>query len=115
MKRTIGILGAGIVLLTVACGGGETPVAKTPGASKTAGPGAATSDLSKDAQAKFNSAVDIFVEHDKKNDWNDDVCKDVASKFEDVGKNAQALFNAGLSVICRIRRIFEHSFQARQR
>jgi tetratricopeptide (TPR) repeat protein len=38
-----------------------------------------------------------MVDHDKKNDWNDDVCKDVASQFEAVGRNAQALFNAGLA------------------
>lgn len=53
-------------------------------------------ELSKDAQAKFNSALDAFVEHDK-NDWSDDVCKDVASQFAAVGKNAQATFNAGLA------------------
>ena len=39
-------------------------------------------ELSKDAQAKFNAAVDSFVEHDKANNWNDESCKEVASMFE---------------------------------
>lgn len=97
MKRFTGLLSTGLLVLTAACGGGAEPPAKSPEGVKSTGPGPAPADLSKDAQAKFNSAIDSFVEHDKKNDWNDDTCKDVASQFEGVGKNAQAVFNAGLA------------------
>ena len=96
MKRITGFIAAGLFVLTGACGGGETPSAKTPG-SGSKGTGTPSSDLSKDAQAKFNSALDAFVEHDKRNDWNDDTCKDVANQFAAVGKNAQATFNSGLA------------------
>jgi len=95
MKRILGILGLGAALLTTACGGGDKPAPKT-GADGKPAPGK-TNDLSKDAQAKFNAAIDAMVEHDKKNDWNDESCKEIASQFEAVGKNAQALFNAGLA------------------
>jgi len=58
--------------------------------------------VKKDAQAKFNAALDAFVEHDKANDWNDANCAAVAKQFEDAvsaqgGRFAQATFNAGLA------------------
>lgn len=98
MKQITALITAGLLALTAAaCGGGaSTPPAKTGGDTKKPGAGPAASDLSKDAQAKFNAAIDLFVEHDKKNDWNNEICADVAKKFEEVGKNAQANFNAGL-------------------
>jgi tetratricopeptide (TPR) repeat protein len=96
MKRNT-LISTALLILTAACGGGETPPAQTAGVKKPSGGVSAPPDLSKDAQAKFNSAIDAFVDHDKKNDWSDDVCKDVAGQFESVGKNAQAIFNAGLA------------------
>ncbi len=96
MKRITALIGATLLVLTAACGGGDKPSPKTANDSKK--PTAdAPPDLSKDAQAKFNAAVDSFVEHDKKNDWSSEVCADVAKQFDAVGKNAQALFNAGLA------------------
>ena len=99
MKRITTLISTGLLLLTAACGGGGAagPGAKTGKAGKSAGGGSGAPELSKDDQAKFNAAIDLFVEHDKKNDWNNDACADVAKKFEAVGKNAQAIFNAGLS------------------
>jgi tetratricopeptide (TPR) repeat protein len=95
MKRIFGILGTSALLLLAACGGSDKPTPKTGADGKPiAGKPA---ELGKDAQAKFNAAVEVMVEHDKKNDWNDEFCKEVASQFEGVGKNAQALFNAGLA------------------
>ncbi len=95
MKRIPTIIAASLFALA-GCGGGETPAAKTP-PSTAKGTGTPMADLSKDAQARFNTAVDAFVEHDKKGDWNDDICKEIASQFASVGKNAQATFNAGLA------------------
>jgi tetratricopeptide (TPR) repeat protein len=96
MIRVSSILAAGLLALTAAaCGGGDKPSQTAAGVKK---PGDGTDKpMDKDAQAKFNAAIDVFVEHDKKNDWNDDVCKEVASQFEAVGRNAQAVFNAGLA------------------
>ncbi len=100
MKRITTLLTAGLLALTaVACGGGDKPSPKTgaDGKHTGGGGGSAQPEMSKDAQAKFNAAIDLFVEHDKKNDWNADSCADVAKKFDEVGKNAQAIFNAGLA------------------
>jgi tetratricopeptide (TPR) repeat protein len=98
MKRITAFIATGLLVLTAGCGGGgEKPTPKTGADGKKVGTGTPAADLSKDAQAKFNSAIDAFVEHDKKNDWSDEVCKDVATQFSAVGKNAQATFNAGLA------------------
>ncbi len=96
-------LGVGILLgALVGCGGGggssEGP--KAPGKGTASAP--VPEDVSKDAQAKFNAAVDSFVEHDKANDWSDANCAGVAKLFEDAaaeqkGRFAQATFNAGLA------------------
>jgi tetratricopeptide (TPR) repeat protein len=98
MKRITTILS---LLLVTACGGGgggEGP--KTP--SKPGGPATPAEEVNKDAQAKFNAALDALVEHDKANDWNDANCSAVAKMFDDAvaaqkGKFAQATFNAGLA------------------
>lgn len=95
MKRITGVVTAGLVMMTAACGGGPSP--KTGADGKTKGDGIASSELSKDAQAKFNAALDAFVGHDRKNDWSDAACADVAKQFQSVGRNAQAIFNAGLA------------------
>jgi tetratricopeptide (TPR) repeat protein len=99
MKFKSSILTASLLVVLTACGGGGEgkPGAKSPGDAKKGGTGAAAPELSKDAQAKFNSALDAFIDHDKKNDWSDDVCKDVAGQFESVSGSAQATFNAGLA------------------
>lgn len=97
-KRITTLIASGLFALTAACGGGgggEGP--KTPtktGGGSSGGPVAA--ELSKDAQAKFNAAIDAFVEHDKANNWNDEACKEVASQFDAIGA-APATFNAGLA------------------
>lgn len=99
MKRITTLISTGLLVLTAACGGGggAGPAAKTGKDGKSAGGGSGAPELSKDDQAKFNAAIDLFVEHDKKNDWSNEACADVAKKFESVGKNAQAIFNAGLA------------------
>ena len=91
MKHMTKLVGFGLLLLT-SCGGGSGP--KTADDAK---PAPQPTELSKDAQARYNAALDLFIEHDKKNDWNAEACASVAQRFEDVGKNAQATFNAGLS------------------
>ena len=86
-----------LVVTTAACGGGDKPSPKTGADGKGGGGGNKPAELSKDAQAKFNAALDLMIEHDKKNDWNNEACADVAKKFDEVGRNAPAAFNAGLA------------------
>ena len=93
MKTIKTLFAVSLLALTAACGGGAAGDTKTP---DKVGGGTQPAMNSND-QAKYNSAIDVFTEHDKKNDWNDDVCKEVAGQFEALGKNAQALFNAGLA------------------
>lgn len=95
------LFAASIATLGACGGGGGTEGPKVPG-KPGAGTGVAPSEVSKDAQAKFNAALDSFVEHDKANDWSDANCASVAKMFDDAvsaqgGKFAQATFNAGLS------------------
>lgn len=96
MKRITGFIAITLFALTAACGGGGGEGAKTPGKYGKGGSSGGPAQLSKDDQAKFNAALDSFIEHDKANNWGDESCKDVASQFEAVGA-AQALFNAGLA------------------
>ena len=101
-NRISTVLFSTLLATVVACGGGATPEGpKTP---KGGGSGAGTpaEEVSKDAQAKFNSALDAFVEHDKANNWDDAACGSVAKMFDDAvasqkGRFAQATFNAGLA------------------
>lgn len=93
--------------MLAACGGGgdEAGGPKYPSkGSKAAGSsnGTPVAQITKDARAKFNSALDAFVEHDKANDWSDATCTSVAKSFNDAvsaqnGSFAQASFNAGLA------------------
>ena len=96
MKRFAGILGTSLILLTAACGGGDKPPPKTPNGN-TGGPAAPPPELSKDDQAKYNAAVDLFASHDKAGDWTPETCAAVAQAFDAVQKSAQALFNEGLA------------------
>ncbi len=69
MKNRINtVLLGGFFATLVACGGGATPTPTTP-SKPGATPGTPTEEVSKDAQAKFNAALDAFVEHDKANNW----------------------------------------------
>jgi Tfp pilus assembly protein PilF len=102
-RALLSIGSVGLLIAVTACGGGGN--AEGPkGPTGPTGPGvvAPTEEVSKDAQAKFNSALDAFVEHDKANDWNDANCAAVAKMFDDAtssqkGRFAQATFNAGLA------------------
>jgi len=105
MKSKLGILSAGLVLLSLACGGG--PEVNTGGHKEPKVPGKPTTStgetVSDTAQAKFNAAVETMVAHDKAADWNDAACTEVAKKFEEAAseqkskKFPEATYNAGLA------------------
>ena len=97
MKRIASIFGTSLLLLSAACGGDKPPPNTPATGGKSGSSGPSSAELSKDDQAKFNAAVDLMVEHDKKGDWNADTCAEVAKAFDGVARSAQALFNAGLA------------------
>ena len=84
------------------CGGGG---ANTPPAHNADGSVTKTLDgkaVSVAAENKFKDALDALVAHDKANDWNEQVCNDIAHKFDAAAdenpdhKFTEATYNAGL-------------------
>ena len=102
-QRRVLFAGLFAAMTATACGGGGGEGPKVPsGPPKGASGGTPPGEVSKDAQTKFNAALDSFIEHDKANDWGDATCGAVAKMFDDAvaaqkGSFAQATFNAGLS------------------
>jgi tetratricopeptide (TPR) repeat protein len=89
MTRFLGVMG--IAFMTTACGAAVTAPPKTTPPIDTSTPKPPPQD-----EAKFNAAVELFVAHDKANDWNAATCAEVVKAFEAVPRNAQALFDEGL-------------------
>lgn len=98
-----------VVLLATACGGAKGKGATTGG---TAGGPKTVSgtEVSAEAKNRFDAGLQKMVTHDKKSDWSDAVCTEVAADFtaaaEVQRKNAEkdadkkfpeALYNAGLA------------------
>ncbi|HEY2406371.1 MAG TPA: hypothetical protein VGI10_10225 [Polyangiaceae bacterium] len=93
-------------LMLAACGGsikagGALSPEKASGKSDSKGHA-----VSKAAAANFDSALDSFADHDKKQDWDDTSCTAIAKQFEqaadaqksDTGRPfPEALYNAGLA------------------
>lgn len=92
----------GFLLGTVGCGGGaqETPAPKAPTKSEATPPPVA---MSKEAEEKYQAALDAFNAHDKANDWTDAACNETAKMFDAAasaqkdGKLPAATYNAGLT------------------
>jgi tetratricopeptide (TPR) repeat protein len=97
---TVGLIGA--AASTAGCGGGGKEP-ETPAAEKAPSKAAAAPVVDKEAQDKFNSALDAFNDHDKKTDWTDATCADVAQQFQAAasqqkgGSFSEATYNAGLA------------------
>jgi tetratricopeptide (TPR) repeat protein len=97
---TVGLMGA--AASTAGCGGGGKEP-ETPAAEKAPPKAVAAPVVDKEAQDKFNSALDAFNDHDKKTDWTDPTCADVAQQFQAAasqqkgGSFSEATYNAGLA------------------
>lgn len=96
------LLAVAVAGIGIGCGGGGGNVSvKRP---KGEGP-VTTSGTSVDKPAldKFNAALDALNGHDKANDWNDQVCAEVAKMFEAAvsaqssGRFPEATYDAGLA------------------
>ncbi|MES1178851.1 MAG: hypothetical protein ABUL62_31310 [Myxococcales bacterium] len=97
---------AGLATLSAACGGGvKAGGALSP--EKASGKADAKGHaVSKEAAANFDSALDQFAAHDKKQDWDDAACTSIAKAFNnaadaqksDTGRPfPEANYNAGLA------------------
>ena len=92
---------------TAACGGGAggKPSELAPH-DKSGRKAAGGREVSKAAAASFDRGLDAFMDHDKKQDWNESTCGAVADMFLDAAKQqesatntvlAEAVYNAGLA------------------
>ncbi|RYE77100.1 MAG: tetratricopeptide repeat protein [Myxococcales bacterium] len=95
------ILMSAALLLAIGCGNKPDPKVAGVGGDPNAPPGAASPEV----KNQFQAALDQFVDHDRKNDWNADTCAAMAKVFLDAneankkgGKELpEAVYNAGLS------------------
>ena len=94
-----------LLLLLVGCGGSVAAGGLKPG-DASGKKDAKGNQVSKEAAANFDRALQSFLEHDRKQDWAEASCNDLAKQFEDAAeaqKDAsgrafpEALYNAGLA------------------
>jgi tetratricopeptide (TPR) repeat protein len=109
MTRFFGIALVGLTATLMACGGPTLGKDGKPvlDPSKDSGRKSAGSvAVSKEAAATFDGALEQFVEHDKKQDWNDASCGSVADAFEKAASTQksdtkvafpEAIYNSGLA------------------
>jgi Tfp pilus assembly protein PilF len=108
MKRWTSTFLVGLLPAMVACGGGAgggaTKLKPEDASGRKTGTG---QEVSKEAAASFDSALESFLDHDKKGDWAEASCKDISEKFEDAAETQEsatnrafpeALYNAGLAL-----------------
>jgi Flp pilus assembly protein TadD len=91
----------------IACGGaggGATKLRPEDASGRKTGTG---QEVSKEAAASFDSALETFLEHDKKGDWAEASCKSVSEQFEKAAEKQEdatnrafpeALYNSGLAM-----------------
>ena len=105
MMRFKKVAAVSLALAMLACGGSEKPKALS-AAEKSGKKDRRGQAVSKVAASKFGKALDSFMAHDKKQDWNESVCNAVADQFLDATaeqKSAtnrelpEAIYNAGLA------------------
>src|SRR3954468_1628097 len=96
-----------IAVLSAACGGGGAGGGHALSPEKASGKADAKGHaVSKEAAANFDSALDQFAAHDKKQDWDEAACTSIAKAFNaaadaqksDTGRPfPEANYNAGLA------------------
>jgi lipoprotein NlpI len=96
-----------LALLLAACGGASAGGPGTLSPDKDSGRKSSKGvAVSKEAAQAFDGALDSFLDHDKKGDWSEGTCKEVAGRFEKASDEQEsetkrqlpeALYNAGLA------------------
>lgn len=93
-------------LTLVACGGGASASGSLTVKDASGRKGAGNQQVSKAAADSFDRAIDNFAAHDRKQDWQESVCNEVADSFLSASKAqesaggkalAEAVYNAGLA------------------
>jgi lipoprotein NlpI len=110
MTRLTSVLVTGLFPALVACGGGVQAGAGSATALKASEKSGRTTgtghEVSKAAAASFDSALEAFLDHDKKGDWAEGSCKGLADQFQKAAETQvsatnrafpEALYNAGLA------------------
>jgi hypothetical protein len=107
MTRFASALLVGILPTLVACGGGggggSVKLKPEDASGRKTGTG---HEVSKEAAANFDKALEAFLDHDKKGDWTEATCKSIAEQFTEAAETQQsatnrafpeALYDAGLA------------------
>lgn len=106
MMRTNLVILGGLLLSLQACGGGAAAGGQLKAGDRSGKTDAKGTQVSKEAASNFDSALQAFLERDKKQDWAEATCTGIAKQFDDAGstqKSAtgrpfpEALYNAGLA------------------
>jgi tetratricopeptide (TPR) repeat protein len=109
--KSLKIIGLSVVLLlAAACGGSKGKGPETGKTTKGPDGSSGGAQVVGEAKTKFTTGMDKMVAHDKKSDWNDASCTEVAQDFSQAAelqrKNAakeedrkfpEAIYNAGLA------------------
>src|SRR5262249_24963514 len=85
MKRFSSLLLLGILPTLVACGGGGTgtgAAVKLNAGDQSGRKTGTGNEVSKAAAANFDTALEAFLDHDKKGDWTEATCKSLADQFQ---------------------------------
>ena len=85
MKRIHASCTVGLLFLVAACGGGA-PAPKTAKDKSTGATGTPKEAVSAEVTKGYNDALQMMVQHDKANDWNDAVCR--SGMFERISSMA---------------------------
>jgi lipoprotein NlpI len=109
MRRFKSVLLAGVLPALVACGGGGATggaAVKLKAEDATGRKTGTGTEVSKAAAASFDTALEAFLDHDKKGDWTEATCKSLEDQFQKAAESQvsathrafpEALYNAGLS------------------
>lgn len=106
MMRTKLLIVGSLLLALSACGGSATVGGKLAPEHASGKKDKTGREVSKEAAANFDRALQAFIEHDRKQDWNEGSCKEVAEMFDSASAEqksmtgrglAEAAYNAGLS------------------
>ncbi len=110
MKRTLTSTAAFLlILLVAACGPKNGKGLKDPGDDHgddvIHAQGGDVSSVSEEVREGFKEAVQVFVTHEKANDWTTEICEDLDKKFREVNKETEketgkslvkAIYNVGV-------------------
>ncbi len=97
----------GLLPMMVACGGSGGAAIKLKPEDASGRSTRSGHQVSKEAAAGFDSALETFLDHDKKGDWAEASCKAVSAKFDDAASDQksatnrafpEAIYNSGLAL-----------------